>query len=91
MRCDVMKTISERIEVVVDEIDANTLGLTRKGIREILQDHFSEPWLDAPDGPGWWFVDVGNEEPGVVHLQADAMELSQKSMFKKWQRAIGPS
>lgn len=83
------RTIEERIEVVVDEIDANTLGLQRKDIREILQQHFSEPWLDKPDGPGfWWMKD--SDGTYCFYLGHEYLEFWNNRSGQKWQRAIGP-
>lgn len=84
------RTIEERIEVVVDEIDMNTLGLHRNDIRQILQQHFSEPWLGSPDGPGWWWAD-GHGVLTTVLIRQDAFDCGYWIRGYKWQRAIGPS
>lgn len=65
--------------------------VTRSLLREMLTEHFSEPWLDAPDGPVWWWAKTGSNKEMAVYLKTDSRELYQESFSKKWQRVIPPS
>lgn len=83
------RTIQERIDAAIDEVDASTLGLQRSDIQEILQQHFAEPWLDAPDGPGHWWR-KSDTSTSLMKLRGSDFE-HWEGLQCKWQRVIGPS
>lgn len=93
-----MKTIDDRIDSTVADLFWEE-KITATVISKTLRKHFSEPWLDKPDTPGWWWllesprkhakaVFVVQHRDGTLSTNGDPVDLWDDS---KWQRAIGPS
>jgi len=90
------RTIDERIEAVLEELSQS--HDMHDEDRAILQRHFSEPWLDTPDGPGaWWRRPLLTSDAIVERvinyrgaLYADGCPVTRLPEAK-WQRVIGPS
>jgi hypothetical protein len=88
-----MKTINERIVSATREVDrlCQSLGLVYPNdLESILARHFAEPWLDAPDGPGWWWIE-GFGVLTTTNVRQDEYDAGYWVQGYKWQRAIGPS
>ena len=50
-----------------------------------------EPWLDAPDGPGWWWRNYASAGEVVPYkLEPEQMTLDIEKWPGKWQRAHVP-
>jgi len=97
-----MKTINERIVSVAREVDqlCQSLGLAYPNeLEDILAKHFMNPWLDAPDGPGWWWLHAPPaQKPKAMLVTEYRGILSSEGGIpvsfwddSKWQRVIGPS
>jgi len=97
-----MKTINERIVSVAREVDqlCQSLGLAYPNdLEKILAKHFINQWLDAPDGPGWWWMQMPEDDdpdcvslfmiPGVGLACSDG-QTANYFESAKWQRVIGP-
>jgi len=87
-----MKTINERIVSAAREVDqlCQSLGLAYPNdLEDILAKHFSNPWLDAPGGPGWWWLKSGDKT--TMHEVGKYPENYGMCHPGQWQRAIGPS
>ena len=97
------RSINERIVLVAREVD----GLCQEqwlvypnDLEDILHRHFVERWLDAPDGPGWWWMQMPEDDdpdcvslfmiPGVG-LACSHGPTANYYESAKWQRVIGPS
>lgn len=86
MGCDV-KTISERIEAAVRDFSVDCSKTWASAVGAVVKKHFTEPWLDAPDGDGlWWRRDDYGDSMHDVGKYPET-----KLNPGKWQRAIGPS
>lgn len=87
------RTIDERIEILLDHLDGITMQKNTL-CRNMIRAAFAEPWLDAPDGPGWWFVKNMADKTAVIEYDpSDAMMQKLITLLPevKWQRAIVPS
>lgn len=84
-----MKTISERIDAVVADLFFEE-QITALVVATTLKKHFTEPWLDKPDGPGHWWVREIGERDYVYRLMDTSIGICQPKAGRKWQRAIGP-
>jgi len=85
-----MKTISERIEAAIDEALGDSWQPSLRTVARILKEHFCEPWLDAPDGPGWWWIE-GFGVLSTTNIRQDQFDCGYWVRGYKWQRVIGPS
>ena len=83
-----MKTIDERIDASVADLFFEK-QITALVVATTLKKHFAEPWLDEPEGPGWWWSKTEDElDPVFVGGTTDSRKIFLPC---KWQRAIGPS
>lgn len=90
------RTIEERIKAATADISyENRLdGDQIRAARETLRQHFAEPWLDKPDGPGnWWVKNMAGKKMVIDYQPDDALlqKLIALSPDVRWQRVIGPS
>jgi len=92
----VTRTIDERVEAAIDELQGMLMQRNQL-CRNILARHFAEPWLDVPDGPGWWGRQTANMKPIPVELRNHRGALCiewnpiHELAVSRWQRVIGPS
>lgn len=82
------RTIDERIDAVVADLFFEET-ITALVIATTLKKHFAEPWLDKPNGPGWWWVREANFTTAVVITSVVQLTRLPRP-FTKWQRVIGP-
>lgn len=89
------RTIEEGIEAVCSEY-ATVIAVS---LRSELKLHFCEPWLDKPDGPGWWWRQMTEDDESEcvriddipsVGLVCESGQSVHWFESAKWQRAIGP-
>lgn len=101
------RTIEERIDAAIADMLWKEQITSEKQVESILREHFAEPWLDKPDGPGLWWVDNEDIEPFTVEviivtdstarLIVDSgqhgwtVTQEPRHVARRWQRAIGPS
>lgn len=84
------RTIEERIEEVIDDLPG-VADLSVHDFKRAFQRHFCEPWLDKPDGPGWWWQRDDTGFTWSFYLSENAVIRTAKGAVIKWQRVIGPS
>lgn len=84
-----MKTISERIDAAIAGLLWKEQITSEEQVESILRQHFAEPWLDKPDGPGWWWR-RSNMSTSVIELRGSDFT-HWDGLGCKWQRVIGPS
>ena len=84
------RTIDERIDAVVADLFFEE-KITALVVATTLKKHFEEPWIDAPDGPGHWWVRESNERDYAYRLFDTSLGICQAKTGRKWQRIIGPS
>jgi hypothetical protein len=85
-----VKTIGERIDAAIAGLLWKEQITSEEQVESILREHFSEPWLDAPDGPGWWWREIDGISIPLGVTNAISYEALKKTGIK-WQRVIGPS
>jgi hypothetical protein len=94
-----VKTISERIYDTIAGLLWKELITSAEQVDSILREHFCEPWLDVPGGPGWWWLDCPpSQHPKAVLVTEYYGQLYGEGGIpvsfwddSKWQRVIGPS
>ena len=85
------RTVEERIASATSDIayEHRLDSAQIRDVRETLKTHFTEPWLDAPDGPGRWWR-KSDTSTSLMKLRGSDFE-HWDNLGCKWQPVIGPS